>query len=299
MFFTYSANALGIDVEYNYFAQHPNQISWVDTCGFWQTKDHNGFYRITHASLYGQSFIYVQWLETNQDGINTVLHTLSISELNNDHADISLENLHCKSTETGAVVSAKAYFGHEVKDGIISINILHPPGKYRYTRSNPSIKQVLPTRSFAETLRGNMQTATLSSTEPVLNKTNLNRVKHHILETGRRCTYSNMYNNNPCMVLQEFELYLNPDPGGPYGDPQWNINCDVTLGDFNTLVVHWKNAVNTYSVIDFRHEQAISIQEDNGGAAPRDIRKLKDALEAAILASLKAIKASEEILKAR
>lgn len=141
MLFTCAANALGNDIEYDYFVQHPNQISWVDTCGSWQSKDQDGFYRITHASLYGQSFLYAQWLETNQDGINTVLHTRSISELNNDHADISLENLHCKATKTGVIVSANAYFGHENKDAIVSITLLHALGEYRYKRSSPSIKQ--------------------------------------------------------------------------------------------------------------------------------------------------------------
>ena len=32
----------------------------------------------------------------------------------------------------------------------------------------------------------------------ILNKTNLDRIKHFILQKGEKCTYYNMYNNNPC-----------------------------------------------------------------------------------------------------
>jgi hypothetical protein len=76
-----------------------------------------------------------------------------------------------------------------------------------------------------------------SSQNKVLSKKNLDAIKQFILKTGQTCTYSNMYNNNPCYQTAHYQFYLNPDPGGPHNHPQWNINCDPKKGDFNTLVI--------------------------------------------------------------
>ncbi|MFZ2269480.1 MAG: hypothetical protein WAV95_18045 [Azonexus sp.] len=141
--------------------------------------------------------------------------------------------------------------------------------------------------SFADTRRGNMQTISFSG-EPVLNKANLDRVKRHILATGRRCTYVTMYNNNPCLELPEFELYLNPDPG-PDGHPQWNIGCDTSRGDFNTLVVQRKGVDRAYVAIEFRQEQVVSLRTQHG-ASTSEIEELKETLAAAVLAALAAIR---------
>jgi hypothetical protein len=135
--------------------------------------------------------------------------------------------------------------------------------------------------------RGNTRSNTLSPTEPVLNKENLDRVKRFILGTGRRCTYVNMFNNNPCFELADFEFYLNPDPG-PNGHPQWNINCDATRGDFNTLAVREKGAAGGYHVIDFQPGQALTIRASYW-ADTNDMGKSRKVLEAAVLTMLKTI----------
>jgi hypothetical protein len=75
------------------------------------------------------------------------------------------------------------------------------------------------------------------SEDAVLNKKNLDIAKRYLLKNGQTCTWSNMYNNNPCFATQHYYFYLNPDPGGPHHHSQWNINCDPKLGDFNTLVI--------------------------------------------------------------
>lgn len=64
----------------------------------------------------------------------------------------------------------------------------------------------------------------------------LQQVKRLILAGGHRCTFSNMYNHNPCARVGELDLYLLPDPG-PDGHPQWNLNSDPARGDFHTLLV--------------------------------------------------------------
>jgi hypothetical protein len=68
-----------------------------------------------------------------------------------------------------------------------------------------------------------------------------------------------MYNNNPCLETSGFRLYLNPDPG-PNGHPQWNIHCDITRGDFNTLVVQEKGGASAFHTLEFLDAKAISIR---------------------------------------
>jgi hypothetical protein len=58
-----------------------------------------------------------------------------------------------------------------------------------------------------------MEIVTSSAAEPFLNQYTLDRVKRFILAKGQRCTYSNMYNHNPCLRVADIQLYLNPDPG--------------------------------------------------------------------------------------
>jgi hypothetical protein len=99
----------------------------------------------------------------------------------------------------------------------------------------------------------------------VLNKVNLDGIKHAILERAQTCTWSNMYNNNPCFDTAYYQFYLNPDPGGPHNHIQWNIDCDPRKGDFNTLVIVQKNTENTIrthlinTVINFSDSNAIRI----------------------------------------
>lgn len=150
----------------------------------------------------------------------------------------------------------------------------------------------LPSYPCADTQKINMKIIISSSGETVLNKVNLDRIKRHILAAGTLCTYSNMYNNNPCWELAEFQLYLNPDPGSN-GNPQWNINCDITVGDFNTLVIKKKDTAEEYGVIEFKQEHAIALSSANA-TMPSDIDRIKDKLEAAVLAALKTIKTVNE-----
>lgn len=151
--------------------------------------------------------------------------------------------------------------------------------------------QAAPPCSLANESRGFMWIAISSQNGLVLNKVNLDQLKRHILAVGKRCTYSNMYNNNPCWELPNFQLYLNPDPG-PDGRIQWNINCDVTRGDFNTLVVETKNANSNSVAIEFQNKTTVSMRAP-ATASPAEIREIKEVLEAAVLAALKAIESGK------
>ncbi|AUX25820.1 uncharacterized protein SOCEGT47_063720 [Sorangium cellulosum] len=134
-----------------------------------------------------------------------------------------------------------------------------------------------------------MKTTMPSSEQQILSKGNLDRVKRYILESGERCTYSNRYNNNPCVRLPQLSLYLNPDPG-PDGHPQWNINCDITRGDFNTLVVHEEGGDSAYHTVDFRGADAI-VLKGRERAAESEMLRSKLVLERAVLAVLQRVDA--------
>ena len=95
-----------------------------------------------------------------------------------------------------------------------------------------------------------------SRSQSLLTKNNLDRIKKFIIQQGMTCLYSNMYNNNPCLEHKNFSAFLIPDPG-PNGHPQWNMNCDVTKGDFNRIVIRNNNF--KYRNIDFRNADSVVI----------------------------------------
>ena len=130
-----------------------------------------------------------------------------------------------------------------------------------------------------------MQIIMASSSEVLLNKSNLDRIKQHILAQGQRCTYTNMFNHNPCFELADFQLYLHPDPG-PNGEPQWNINCDVTRGDFNTLVIRGKHGNESERRIDFQQENEIRVSAPYPaeGLSVEGLRALPEAVVLEMLA---------------
>jgi hypothetical protein len=60
-------------------------------------------------------------------------------------------------------------------------------------------------------------------------------IKALIFERGDRQTYCNMYNDNPHLGFEGFDVFLNPDTG------QANINCDPSRSDFNEMVIRdWR-----------------------------------------------------------
>lgn len=128
-----TASALGMDYGIDQFPTH-NAVTWVQTCGTWG-KDRDGTYRVVHAEAWGQSFLYVQWMQRGGADRSYSLHpvhTASIAELNNDHADVSLSRLTCRATPRGIAVLAHAESGHDGKLRRITIEAGPAPGQYRY-----------------------------------------------------------------------------------------------------------------------------------------------------------------------
>jgi len=79
-------------------------------------------------------------------------------------------------------------------------------------------------------------------TDEVLTAAAFNQIKDHILAQGDRQTYCNMFNNNPHIALGDMDIYLNPDTG------QQNINCDLTLSEFNYMVIRTREPWKYYRV---------------------------------------------------
>ena len=133
LFFSNFVHALGREVSYEeIISQHQNQIIWVATCGAWKSANQAGFYRIVHASIGDQSYIYIQWMKPNSEGDNEVQHMLSVPQINNDHASISLESLNCKVTKAGIKILARSESGHHTKMGVVEIIIFQEFGKYLF-----------------------------------------------------------------------------------------------------------------------------------------------------------------------
>lgn len=127
------ASALGTDYGIDQFPTH-SAVTWVQTCGTWG-KDRNGTYRVIHAEAFAQSFLYVQWMQRGGADRSYSLypvHTASIAELNNDHAEISLSRLTCRATPRGIAVMANAESGHGEKLRRITIEAGPAPAQYRY-----------------------------------------------------------------------------------------------------------------------------------------------------------------------
>jgi hypothetical protein len=125
-----NAQALGSDYSYDSF-KTPDAVSWVQMCGTWG-KDHQGTYRVVHADQYAQSFLYIQWMTRDANGSLHAGHTVGIAELNNDHSEIMLSGLTCRTTPRGITLTARAASGHDDKLRRVTIEVGPANGQYRY-----------------------------------------------------------------------------------------------------------------------------------------------------------------------
>lgn len=113
--------------------------------------------------------------------------------------------------------------------------------------------------------------------ERVLNKENLDRVKRHVLASGKRCTYSNKYNHNPFLELPDFWLYLNPDPWTK-DQPHRNDGSDPSKGDFKELVVVEKTDNSVYHGVVFRDAKDIRLRRRDDASRRTLERAVRQAL---------------------
>lgn len=152
-----NAQALGMNLPYQSFATAPD-VDWIKVCGQWpvpaspsasvpaavqagshsqevQTNDGAGMYRIVHASRYGQSFLYLQWIVRDGSDSAAEVHTEGFADLNNDHAEITLSQMRCQPTRQGIRFTARAQSGNDNNVFRITIDAGHQPGELRYRTS--------------------------------------------------------------------------------------------------------------------------------------------------------------------
>ncbi len=74
------------------------------------------------------------------------------------------------------------------------------------------------------------QAVVSAGSHTVLTVAHFVRIQKFILDKGKRRTYCNMFNNNPCWKFPDFNAYLNPPD-------QRNINCEIGKSAFDILVI--------------------------------------------------------------
>ncbi|PJI97407.1 hypothetical protein CLU85_2197 [Acidovorax sp. 69] len=128
------AHALGMDVPFESFATAPD-VDWIKICGEWPVQppsEGRGVYRIVHATRYGQSFVYLQWIVRDGNDSAREVHTQSFEAINNDHAEITLSQMNCQPTRNGIRWTARAQSGHDNSVFRITIDAGHKPGEVRF-----------------------------------------------------------------------------------------------------------------------------------------------------------------------
>ncbi len=107
--------------------------------------------------------------------------------------------------------------------------------------------------------------------DPILSVANLTALKDFILAREQVRSFCNMYNRNPWLETEHYELYLLPDAGGPHAHVQWNINCDPKLSDFRRLVIRRKNEVDDqYRELDFSSNAHVELDSEIDAPWPRE-----------------------------
>lgn len=117
--------ALGREVAYDeVFSNYAGSIVKITNCGDWQNKNSYGQYRLIELSMYAQSFLYVdRVVASQQDDVKKVVGHTGFVELNNDHAEMSLSKLSCKTEKNILKIEALAESGHDQSIKKIKIQV--------------------------------------------------------------------------------------------------------------------------------------------------------------------------------
>ena len=84
------------------------------------------------------------------------------------------------------------------------------------------------------------------------------RIRAHVLAHGDRLTWCNMYNCNPHLAFDDFDVFFNPDIG------QRNINCDPARSGFDVMIIRDQRGAAMYFEVRERGH-ALEIED---GAEP-------------------------------
>lgn len=93
----------------------------IDSCGSWRLDSLTGYWRIVVVDTVGGvgSEIYVQSIidpNPTQNAEAKILQTLKIKELNDDHAQYTIEAVRCKAKGARSVIEIEASYEHDEDD---------------------------------------------------------------------------------------------------------------------------------------------------------------------------------------
>jgi hypothetical protein len=117
----------------------PTEYRIVQRCGEWRQGDRVGYHRVVVGDVYNGagSELYVQWIEQSMpDRAPTVVKTLAVRELNDDHGQYDFESVDCEQRSDRTTIRARATYEHDEPGQVHDISIqLLEVGKYRLSQS--------------------------------------------------------------------------------------------------------------------------------------------------------------------
>ena len=135
LLFTGNVFSLGRIVSYEEMqANLFGSIQSIETCGSWNLDESFGEFRFTKVYYSGQDMLFVDLVTlVNGNSELKVQHGFSFSEINNDHAEIGLDDISCNIiTENVIQIDASATNGHSGEKYKVSIVIDAKSKAYEY-----------------------------------------------------------------------------------------------------------------------------------------------------------------------
>lgn len=112
-------------------------IQGLETCGQWRVGERFGDFRVIRVYYAGQDMLFVDMVALDGGGaLLSVEHGFSFSEVNNDHAEILLESVTCRSAGENRIdVEARAINGHNDERYNFNLRIDGANRAYSYSES--------------------------------------------------------------------------------------------------------------------------------------------------------------------
>lgn len=132
---TTTTQGLGRVVSYKELqTEHFASIQQITTCGTWNAGKVIGEFRVLKVFLYGQTMLFVDMVRPNKQGSEFIIeHGFSFKEINNDHAEIWVEEVTCKQKKNNVIIiHARAEDGHKVKKFKFRLIVNGKKRKYWY-----------------------------------------------------------------------------------------------------------------------------------------------------------------------
>ncbi len=106
----------------------------VSNCGAWRAGDLTGYWRVIVTDAYrgvGSELYFQSIIDATQVEDARIFNTLAIKELNDDHAQYTVESLRCKVVRGQASVEVEASYEHDENDQMHKF-VISPLGNNAY-----------------------------------------------------------------------------------------------------------------------------------------------------------------------